>query len=191
MLHHSLVLYHSLVLINAVLAQFRTHWICYFGPPRTNVSDQEGAVVSELVGRACDAYEMDRDLAGTDGHMRTSIVETRIGVVKIGFLKLYHQTVCSAQRLTLNAVRLARPILGTVHSEGWSEARARDRFSGARALWKEASLVQCQGLRMSQGECVYESFWRGLAEVIKPVRLQGMVIVQWREYSTLIPLRQC
>ena len=83
---------------------------------------------------------MDRDLAGSEGHTRTGIVETRIGVVKIGDLKLYHQTVCSAQRLTLNAARLARPILGTVHSERWSEARARDRFSGARALWEEASL---------------------------------------------------
>ena len=105
--------------------------------------------------------------------------------------KLYHQTVCSAQRLTLNAARLARPILGTVHSERWSEARARDRFSGARALWKEASLVQCQGLRMSQGECVYESCWRGPAEVIKPMRSQGKAIVQWRGYPMLIPLRHC
>ena len=50
------------------------------------------------------------------------------------------RVVCSAQRLTLNAARLARPILGAAQSERWSEARARGRFSGARALWKEASL---------------------------------------------------
>ena len=47
--------------------------------------------------------------------------------------------VCSAQRTALNAARLARPILGTVRLGRWSEARARDRFPGARALWKAAS----------------------------------------------------
>ena len=54
-------------------------------------SDQEGAVVSELLSRACDAYDMERDLAGSEGHTRTGVAERRLGVVKVGALKLYAQ----------------------------------------------------------------------------------------------------
>ena len=53
------------------------------------------------------------------------------------------RVVCSAQRLTLNAARLARPILGTVWRSGGLRGELIDAcgcFSGARALWKEASL---------------------------------------------------
>ena len=60
--------------------------------------------------------------------------------------------VCSAQRTTLNAARLARPILGTALLGRWSEAKARDRFPGARALWKVASLRRRTGSRNPQEE---------------------------------------
>ena len=71
---------------------FLSHWVRYFGAPVTIVSDQEGAVISDLIGRACEAFGMTRELAGSEGHTRTGIAERKIGVVKLTALKLYAQT---------------------------------------------------------------------------------------------------
>ena len=66
-------------------------WIRYFGAPRIIVSDQEGADVSDLISTACEAYDIGRDLQGSEGHTRTGMVERRIGIVKLAALKLYAQ----------------------------------------------------------------------------------------------------
>jgi len=71
---------------------FVTDWCRYFGPPRCLVSDQEGAVVSDLLSRACEAFDIDRDLAGSEGHTKTGLAERRLGVIKLGALKLWQQT---------------------------------------------------------------------------------------------------
>ena len=71
---------------------FLNHWVRYFGPPRTIVSDQEGAVISDLISRACETFEIDRDLQGSEGHTKTGLAERRLGIVKLGALKLWAQT---------------------------------------------------------------------------------------------------
>ena len=70
---------------------FLNVWVKYFGPPHFIVSDQEGSVISDLIGKACEAYDMDRDLQGSEGHTRTGMVERRLGIVKLAALKLYAQ----------------------------------------------------------------------------------------------------
>ena len=49
---------------------FVQDWIRYFGPPQTLVSDQEGAVIGDLISRTCEAFSIDRDLAGSEGHTK-------------------------------------------------------------------------------------------------------------------------
>ena len=48
------------------LQVFLNVWVRYFGAPHFIVSDQEGAVISDLVGKACEAFGMDRDLQGSE-----------------------------------------------------------------------------------------------------------------------------
>ena len=69
---------------------FLTYWIRYFGAPITLVSDQEGAVMSDMMGRVCETFSVQRDLAGSGGHTRTGIAERRLGIVKLGALKFSH-----------------------------------------------------------------------------------------------------
>ena len=73
------------------LKTFLANWVRYFGAPITLVSDQEGAVISDMLGRACEAFGMERELAGSETHTRTGMAERRIGVVKLASLKLYAQ----------------------------------------------------------------------------------------------------
>ena len=75
------------------------------------------------------------------------------------------RVVCSAQRLTLNAARLARPILGTVQLGQWSEAQARGRFPGARALWKVASLLWRWKRQRNDAHC-FKLIGRGAAMLL-------------------------
>ena len=79
---------------------FLACWIRYFGAPLTLVSDQEGAVISDMFGRVCEAFTIKRDLAGSDGHTRTGIAERRLGIVKLGALKLYAQAQKQGMRTT-------------------------------------------------------------------------------------------
>ena len=58
---------------------FLIGWVRYFGPPLTLTSDQEGAVISDLIGRACEAYNIERDLTGPEGHTATGVCERRLG----------------------------------------------------------------------------------------------------------------
>jgi hypothetical protein len=74
------------------LKVFVTDWCGYFGPPKILFSDQEGPVISDLLSRACEAYGIDRDLSGSEGHTRTGVAERKIGFVKLGALKQWHQT---------------------------------------------------------------------------------------------------
>ena len=70
---------------------FVANWVRYFGPCMTLVSDQEGAVVSDMISRACEAFDINRDLGGSEGHTKTGLAERRLGIVKLGALKLWHQ----------------------------------------------------------------------------------------------------
>eukprot|EP00959_Pyramimonas_sp_CCMP1952_P323558 6771163-Pyramimonas_sp.AAC.1 len=55
-------------------------WARYFGPPKVLVSDQEGAVIEDFIGKACEAYDMERDLQGSEGHTRAGLAERRLGL---------------------------------------------------------------------------------------------------------------
>ena len=70
---------------------FVSVWVRYFGPCLTLVSDQEGADISDLISRTCEAFDINRDLAGSEGHTKTGLAERRLGITKIGALKLWHQ----------------------------------------------------------------------------------------------------
>ena len=48
-------------------------------------------MVSEMISRACEAFDIDRDLAGSEGHTKTGLAERRLGIVKLGALELWHQ----------------------------------------------------------------------------------------------------
>ena len=74
--------------------------IRYFGAPLALVSDQEGAVISDMYGRVGESFSMKRDLAGSDGHTRSGIAERRLGIVKLGALKLYAQVQKQDMRAT-------------------------------------------------------------------------------------------
>ena len=41
-------------------------WLCLFGPMETIVSDQEGALTSDMVGAAFDRHSIKRELAGSN-----------------------------------------------------------------------------------------------------------------------------
>ena len=55
------------------------------------MSDQEGAVISDLLSRTCGAFSIARSLAGSGGHTKAGLAERRQGIVKLGALKLWHQ----------------------------------------------------------------------------------------------------
>ena len=61
-------------------------WARYFGPPKVIVSDQEGAVIGDFIGKACEAYDIERDLQGSEGHTRTGLAERRLGLIKLAAL---------------------------------------------------------------------------------------------------------
>ena len=56
----------------------------------TLVSDQEGAVISDMFSKCCEAYNINRDLAGSESHTKTGIAERRISLIKLTALKLWH-----------------------------------------------------------------------------------------------------
>jgi hypothetical protein len=64
------------------------------------VSDQEAAVTRDLISRACEAYGIDRDFSRSEGHTRTRVAAREIRLVKLGALKLLHQTQKQGLRLT-------------------------------------------------------------------------------------------
>ena len=78
---------------------FLIGWVRYFGPPLTVTSYQEGAVISDRIGRACEAYNIERDLTGSEGHTATGVCERPLGLVKLAALKMYAQV--QTQGLTL------------------------------------------------------------------------------------------
>ena len=43
-------------------------WIRYFGPMVDLVTDQEGAITSDLVGKGCEKFGITRDFGGSQGH---------------------------------------------------------------------------------------------------------------------------
>ncbi len=53
---------------------FVTDWCGYCGPPKVLGSDQEGAIISDLISRACEAYGLDRDLSRSEGHTRPELL---------------------------------------------------------------------------------------------------------------------
>ncbi|CAK0817055.1 unnamed protein product, partial [Prorocentrum cordatum] len=66
-------------------------WIRFFGPMETFVSDQEGALTSDLVGTTLDRYTIKREFAGTDPNKEekstTGLVESHIRMTKSIALK--------------------------------------------------------------------------------------------------------
>ena len=64
-------------------------WIRFFGPMTDLLTDQEGASVSELCGRLCDRFSINRVLAGTDDHTLTGLVERYIQLVRLASLKTW------------------------------------------------------------------------------------------------------
>ena len=70
------------------LQVFLNVWVRYFGAPHVIVSDQEGAVISDLVGKACEAFDIDRDLQGSEERARTGIAERKLGIIKLAALNL-------------------------------------------------------------------------------------------------------
>ena len=66
-------------------------WIRYFGPPRVLVTDQEGAITSDLVGKCCERFGINRDFGGSQGHTAAPMAERRIEIVRIGAAKLWQQ----------------------------------------------------------------------------------------------------
>ncbi|CAK0846103.1 unnamed protein product [Prorocentrum cordatum] len=66
-------------------------WIRFFGPMETFVSDQEGALTSDLVGTTLDRYTIKREFAGTDTNKEekstTGLVESHIRMTKSIALK--------------------------------------------------------------------------------------------------------
>ena len=64
-------------------------WIRYFGPPVCIVSDQEGALLSEFVGRCCERFSIARDFGGSQGHTGAPLAERRIEIVRATAQKLW------------------------------------------------------------------------------------------------------
>ena len=48
--------------------------------------------MSDLISRACEAFDIQRDFARSEGHTETGLAERRLGVIKLGALKLWQQT---------------------------------------------------------------------------------------------------
>ena len=57
-------------------------------------------MISELISTACEAFDIQRDLAGSQGHTKTGLAERRLGLIKLGALKLYHQVQRQGLRLS-------------------------------------------------------------------------------------------
>ena len=53
------------------------------------VSDQEGAVTSDLVSIACEKFNIERDLGGSQGHTSAPLAERRLSIIKLTALKLW------------------------------------------------------------------------------------------------------
>ena len=68
------------------LHAFVETWARIFGPPVYFVSDQEGALTSDMVGTAMDRYSIKRDFAGADPnrgqHTTTGLIEGNIRMTK-------------------------------------------------------------------------------------------------------------
>ena len=58
-------------------------WIRFFGPMRTIVTDQEGALVSDLCGTCCEKFDVDLDLGGSQGHTAAPVAERRIQIIQL------------------------------------------------------------------------------------------------------------
>ena len=75
-------------------------WCRFFGPMQFLVSDQEGAITSEMMGSACDRYSIRRILGGsTEKHTTTGLVESHIRLLKATALKL--KADCDREGLSL------------------------------------------------------------------------------------------
>ena len=75
-------------------------WIRYFGPMSFLVSDQESAMLSDLVGKACEKFGIEREFGGSGGHTGAPIAERRIQLVRIGALKLWDTVVRTGLTVT-------------------------------------------------------------------------------------------
>ena len=76
-------------------------WIRYFGPMWYLMTDQEGAVVSNLVAKACEKYGIEREFGGSQGHTSAPVAERRIEIVRLAAQKLYS----SAQKYGWNVTQ--------------------------------------------------------------------------------------
>ena len=72
-------------------------WFRFFGPPRIFLSDQEGALASDAFAALCDAFGIERWLAGSDPgnlgrggkHRTTGLAEQHIDLLKLAMLKMH------------------------------------------------------------------------------------------------------
>ena len=79
-------------------------WIRLFGPPRFFVTDQEGAIKSDLVGKCCERFNIDRDFGGSQGHTAAPMAERRIEIIRLGAQKLWGSVVKQGLRTTKEEV---------------------------------------------------------------------------------------
>ena len=60
----------------------------YFGPMEYFVSDQEGAITSDMIGMALERFSIKRVLVGKGSHTGTGLIDSHIRLVKWTALKL-------------------------------------------------------------------------------------------------------
>ena len=56
---------------------------------KTLVTDQEGALVSDLCGTCCEKFDINLDLGGSQGHTTAPMAERRIQIIQLSALKLW------------------------------------------------------------------------------------------------------
>ena len=91
-----------------------------FPAPLCLASDQESVVISDLIGRAREAYNIERDLIGSEGHTATGVCERRLGLVKLAALKMYAQAQKQGLALSQDELRLRGLLDAELQLSVWS-----------------------------------------------------------------------
>ena len=64
-------------------------WIRHFGPMFYLVTDQEGAIASDLVGKCCEKFDVARNFGGSQGPATAPVAESWIEIARAGSQKLW------------------------------------------------------------------------------------------------------
>ena len=76
-------------------------WIRYFGPMRFLVTDQEGALTSDMIGKCCEKFNIHREFGGSQGHTSAPLAERRIEIIRLSSQKVW----ATVQKTGLNATQ--------------------------------------------------------------------------------------